>query len=79
MNANHPNPFLRPKQFDNYYEREMAEQNAKNQALTNKLLMSTIGMGVQNVVRNSNAKPNQLQVQPSINRPMSGPGFGGFG
>ena len=54
--ANHPNPYLRPKQFDNYYEREMAEQASKNQAMTNKLLMNTIGMGVQNMVKTANSK-----------------------
>ena len=54
--TNHPNPYLRPKQFDNYYEREMAEQASKNQAMTNKLLMNTIGMGVQNMVKTANSK-----------------------
>lgn len=52
----HPNPFLRPKQFDSYYEREMAEQSAAHLDVTNKLLMSNIGMGIKDIVRGANAK-----------------------
>ena len=43
---NHPNQYLRKAQYDNFYERELAEEREKHQAMEQKLIMNQLGMNL---------------------------------
>ena len=57
---NHPNQYLRKTQYDNFYDRKLAEEREMHQNLEGKLIMNTVGANLKQQMTAGKSRTIQL-------------------